>query len=183
MPEIDIAAEQAEYLEELRAALAEEHLGEYGTMRTRDALQYLIDQHEASPDDGALGTDAGAAAASGGHDDGDASDLSVDDLPDETPAVESEAPDATGEGAGEDAEAADIDGDADDGDGGDADADAGGGGPSPLAQTMQLLEDNDDVWEEVESSDGKYAVTLPDGSTKHARTKDDVRALLFKHYR
>ncbi|GGL35569.1 hypothetical protein GCM10009037_19070 [Halarchaeum grantii] len=179
MPEIDIAAEQAEYLEELRAALAEEHLGEYGTMRTRDALQYLIDQHEASDDGSALGTDTDAAAAS---DDGDASDLSVDDLPDETPAVEAETPDATGEGAGEDVEAADIDGDADDGDGGDADADAGGG-PSPLAQTMQLLEDNDDVWEEVESSDGKYAVTLPDGSTKHARTKDDVRALLFKHYR
>lgn len=180
MPEIDIAAEQAEYLEALRAALAEEHLGEYGTMRTRDALQYLIDQHEASRDGGALGTDSDAAAES---DDGDASGPSVDDLPDETPAVEAEAPDATGEGTGEDAEAADIDADADDGDGGgDADADAGGG-PSPLAQTMKLLEDNGDVWEEVASSDGKYAVTLPDGSTKHARTKDDVRALLFKHYR
>jgi hypothetical protein len=47
---------------------------------------------------------------------------------------------------------------------------------------MQLLDDHDDKWEESGSEDGKYAVTLPDGSTEQVRTKDDVRALLFKHY-
>jgi hypothetical protein len=48
---------------------------------------------------------------------------------------------------------------------------------------MQLLAEHDDKWEEnPDAEGGKYAVTLPDGATEHVRTKDDVRALLFKHY-
>lgn len=51
-----------------------------------------------------------------------------------------------------------------------------------LQAMMDLLEDHDDKWTETEGDEGKYAVTLPDGSTETVRTKDDVRALLFQHY-
>ncbi|PSQ38058.1 hypothetical protein BRD13_07650 [Halobacteriales archaeon SW_5_70_135] len=63
----------------------------------------------------------------------------------------------------------------------------GGDGGDPLdsdnetvSEMLSLLEDHDDVWSEVEEG---YAVELPDGGTEQARTKDDVRALLFQHYR
>jgi hypothetical protein len=47
---------------------------------------------------------------------------------------------------------------------------------------MQLLDEHDDKWAESDSENGKYDVTLPDGTTESVRTKDDIRALLFKHY-
>jgi hypothetical protein len=56
------------------------------------------------------------------------------------------------------------------------------GGGSPLAAAAALLDDNDDVWRES-SGDAPYEVDLPDGSTEAVRTKDDVKRLLFKHYR
>jgi hypothetical protein len=57
-----------------------------------------------------------------------------------------------------------------------------GGGGSPLQRVARLLEDNDDVWRES-SGDTKYEVDLPDGTTEPCRTRDDVKRLLFKHYR
>jgi hypothetical protein len=47
---------------------------------------------------------------------------------------------------------------------------------------MSLLADHDEVWREG-SGDARYEVDLPDGSTAEARTRGDVRALLFEHYR
>jgi hypothetical protein len=47
---------------------------------------------------------------------------------------------------------------------------------------MNLLSAHDDKWREA-SGDARYEVDLPDGNVESARTKDDVRALLFKHYR
>jgi hypothetical protein len=64
--------------------------------------------------------------------------------------------------------------------------DAGDGGDpldsdnETVSEMLSLLEDHDDVWSEAEEG---YAVELPDGGTEQARTKDDVRALLFQHYR
>lgn len=66
-------------------------------------------------------------------------------------------------------------------DGGAAAGPAGGG--DRLAAMMNLVDDHADKWEETDAEGGKYAVSLPDGSTEQVRTKDDVRALLFKHYR
>lgn len=71
--------------------------------------------------------------------------------------------------------------------------DAGGDGPgsddrandSPedtLQQAMSLLDAHDDRWRES-SGDEPYEVDLPDGSTEAVRTKDDVKRLLFKHWR
>lgn len=61
-------------------------------------------------------------------------------------------------------------------------AESGEGGGARLQRMMELLDRHADRWEENESDEGKYAVTLPDGSVQNVRTKDDVRGLLFKHY-
>lgn len=61
--------------------------------------------------------------------------------------------------------------------------DAAADGDTRLDAMMNLLDAHDDKWGEAEAADERYAVELPDGSTSHARTKDDVRALLFQHYR
>ncbi len=67
---------------------------------------------------------------------------------------------------------------------GDARADAAGSvtGGGPLDGMMNLLDEHEDRWREG-GGDARYEVDLPDGSVEPARTKDDVRALLFRHYR
>lgn len=127
MPSIEISEAQRDYLDELRAELADEHVGEYGFVRDRDALQYLIDHVEA--DTGSSGATAESS---------DASEESASDPP---------------------------------GDPGDR-----------LEAMMNLLDEHDEKWTEVDREDGKYEVTLPDETTEVVRTKDDVRALLFQHY-
>lgn len=126
MPAIEITEDQHEYLTDLRAELAEEHVGAYGTVRPRDALQFLIDRHEE-----AGATDAAEDAAADDEDDGE-----------------------------------------------DADDD----GADRLQAMMNLLDEHDDKWEQTDADEGRYAVTLPDGETETVRTRDDVRALLFRHY-
>lgn len=61
----------------------------------------------------------------------------------------------------------------------DEDAEDGG---SRLERMMGLLDRHEEHWEQTDSDEGRYAVTLPDGSVETVRTKDDVRATLFKHY-
>lgn len=53
---------------------------------------------------------------------------------------------------------------------------------SVLASANQLLNDHGDKWRQTTDGDSPYEVDLPDGTTTQARTKDDVRQLLFKHY-
>lgn len=83
-----------------------------------------------------------------------------------------EGTDGEGVGAETDDEGAGTDGEGGDGDDSDR-----------LRAMMNLLDRHDDAWEEADGEEGKYLVTLPGGETEHARTKDDVRALLFQHYR
>jgi predicted flap endonuclease-1-like 5' DNA nuclease len=51
-----------------------------------------------------------------------------------------------------------------------------------LQQAMSLLDQHDDRWRES-SGDEPYEVDLPDGGTEAVRTKDDIKRLLFKHWR
>lgn len=51
-----------------------------------------------------------------------------------------------------------------------------------LQQAMSLLDQHDDKWRES-SGDEPYEVDLPDGGTEAVRTKDDIKRLLFQHWR
>jgi hypothetical protein len=70
-----------------------------------------------------------------------------------------------------------------DGEGADAGAGAGDddGDAGQLNAMMSLLDTHADKWREADG-DARYEVDLPDGSVETARTKDDVRALLFRNY-
>jgi hypothetical protein len=152
MADIEIDEDQHEYLNQLRTELADEHVGDYGYVRYRDALQYLIDHYDSVDSEVATGAEEeqieqGGAEESAGED-------ADDETGDETEADET----------GDETEADDS------------------GSASRLERMMGLLDDHDDVWEQNDGEDGRYAVTLPDGSTEQVRTKDDVRALLFQYY-
>lgn len=54
-------------------------------------------------------------------------------------------------------------------------------GDGQLNAMLSLLETHQDKWREADG-DARYEVDLPDGSTEAVRTKDDVRATLFRHY-
>ncbi|GGL48263.1 hypothetical protein [Halocalculus aciditolerans] len=206
MVSIEISDEQREYLERLRVQLAAEHVGEYGHVRTRDALQYLIDDHEAAGEaaSGARSTPAPASTAdaeeattdeaSSGPEEaaaavnGDTLDVDLD--PDVDPDVDAASEGATAESVeaesasseGTDGESGNDGDSADDGSDGPDGDDGSSGGSGRLQRMMGLLDDHADKWDEVESNQGKYVVELPDGEHQFARTKDEVRAVLFKHY-
>jgi hypothetical protein len=88
-------------------------------------------------------------------------------------------------GESEEVAGGETDGDAEgetDDDGGDDDTPgADDGGAGQLNAMMSLLDTHDDKWREGDG-DVRYEVELPDGSVETARTKDDVRALLFRNY-
>ena len=72
----------------------------------------------------------------------------------------------------------------DGGPGADGGDDTGGGdAESRLDAMMSLLDTYDEHWSEADAEDARYEVELPDGSVERARTRDDVRSLLFQHYR
>jgi len=50
-----------------------------------------------------------------------------------------------------------------------------------LDTMLSLLDTHRDKWQSADG-DARYEVELPDGSIETARTKDDVRAILFKQY-
>ncbi|MFC6939673.1 hypothetical protein ACFQE8_06795 [Salinirubellus sp. GCM10025818] len=72
-------------------------------------------------------------------------------------------------------------GGADEGSGTDP-ASAGDDGGSQLRAMMDLLETHEDRWRKAESGDAPYEVDLPDGGTEPARTRDDVKRILFTNY-
>jgi hypothetical protein len=168
MPEIEITPEQEERLRALQEEIARDVVGKYGHVRPRDAVEYLLDRYEddAEADPGGeatAGTD-GAPQSAESTDDGEAGG-------DETGDGE-----AGGDETGDDgATTRVVAGNAAD-DGGE------GGDDGMLDEMMSLLDTHDDRWGESDG-DERYAVELPDGSTERVRTKDDVKALLFKHYR
>ena len=54
-------------------------------------------------------------------------------------------------------------------------------GDDPLAAVNRILSEHDGKWRES-GGDEPYEVDLPDGTTESARTRDDVRQLLFQYY-
>lgn len=93
-------------------------------------------------------------------------DIDFHDLDSDAEPAADDAGDAT---ASDDDAAADSEGDGEAGDDG------------QLNAMLSLLETHSDKWHSADG-DARYEVELPDGSVESARTKDDVRATLFKHY-
>jgi len=160
MPEIHITEAQQERFDALREELAAEHAGSYATVRTGDVVEYLLDLAEEVDDsERILGTADGpkdspsADTANGVTEQQTENDDGAD--------VSTSKPD--GEGTGVSTPKPD---------------DGGGGG---LDGMLNLLETHDDKWREA-SGEERYEVELEDGSVETARTKDDVKAILFKHY-
>lgn len=184
MPDISVTDDQRERLRELQEHLAEDVT--YGHVRPRDALEYLLDRFEAesSPGNGSVASTTATATGS----DGDAEpelDVRNGGQAGEAEARIVDAADAatTSDDSGEtdDSGATDDSGEA--ADSGAADDSETADDDARLNSVMSLLKDNADVWRETDSGEEKYEVDLPDGGTERARTKDDVRAVLFKHYR
>jgi hypothetical protein len=228
MPTLELTPEQRDRIEQLRAALTDDHAGPYATVGTGETITYLLDLadavddpgHRANPDELAVqstpeppfdrdaarnaledrnlrhsdpeSTDRldlhGIAAA---FDVTGRSDMQKDELVEAildrattlsvTPfaLVDLELPGQTStESTHDSGSSPDSPVSADETAGGDH---ANDGGAGQLNAMMQLLDTHADKWGES-AGDARYEVELPDGRVEAARTKDDVRALLFKHY-
>lgn len=229
MPELSVTDEQLRRLESVREELEAAYVGPYGTVRTEDALEYLLDTYDPpEPTDEtttegdtsaetASETAADTAERRSGTADIEAGTIealsaidgvgevtakalaeagfdSVAAIEAATPAAltaadgvgEKQAVDIVAAAAGVDDSNTEPEGDESDegGEGGEGD----GGEPpaeSPedtLQQAMSLLDAHEDRWRES-SGDEPYEVDIPDGSTEAVRTKDDVKRLLFKHWK
>jgi hypothetical protein len=205
MPTIELTEEQLDRLEAVRDDVAETLGGPYGHTRVQDAVEYLLDTYTppeegAAPDtdDGAESTADDATAESADSTDGglaslepvgsakaaaleragyetpdDLREASVDELTEISGVGETLAErilDAvSGETDEANADAAESASDQDD------------DGTNRLDAMMNLLDEHDDKWHESDG-DEPYEVELPDGSVETARTKDDIRGILFRHY-
>lgn len=163
------------------------------TSDTPDDAAAVPDDDE-DPDDGE--TDGADEADDANDTDSEADDADdANDVDDTDPEADEHAdvdPDA-GEGTDETDETDDADGSEEAGEdtaersGHAADtnaaADGDDAGAATLNSMMSLLDTHADKWREADAGEAKYEVDLPDGSTEGARTKDDVRAVLFKQYR
>lgn len=165
MPTLEVTDDQYAAIQRLREAIASNLVGEYGHVRERDAIQFLVDNFDSeldvSLDEFTSDFGSGTSTTSGTIDDESATvsyDEDVSDSDSETDHGEAEDSAATTDASGS---ATDDD---------------------MLDRMMNLLDTHDDKWEESSSADYRYSVTLPDGSTEEVQTKDDVRALLFKNY-
>ncbi|WP_299233569.1 helix-hairpin-helix domain-containing protein [Natronomonas sp.] len=203
MPDLPVSEAQLDALESVRDDLEAAYVGEYGTVPMADAVQYLLDTYTppsetdgSTPDieglttiDGVGEATAESLAAAGFETVADVAAAAPGDLTEirgigDEQAVSIAAAAATQRGDAADGSESGPGSDAgghSDGDGRE-DEDAGASPENTLKQAMSLLDAHDERWREA-SGDEPYEVDLPDGSTEPARTKDDVKRLLFKHWR
>jgi hypothetical protein len=204
MPAISITDDQRERLRWLQRRLGEDV--DYGHVRPRDALEFLLD-HFDETDGGDDGPGEPAIAGETAHPDA----TGGEEIPESTPSTVGErttyvvagggavdeAPGSGGALGTDDADAVEAtveddaidEGEASTDEATDDETDEGGvdretsDDETRLNSMMSLLADHDDKWRETSGGEEKYEVDLPDGGTERARTKDDVRAILFKHHR
>ncbi len=185
MPEITITDDQQRQIEKIRADLEEAFIDSYGHVRIKDVIEYLLDTYTPPNSEDEKGSYERIATA-------------------EYPALQrvaGEVPEVPGSGIDADkmrgkllsilgpeefaAKLEATDSDRTD----DSQADSPEETASedetettdPFDSVNKLLRDHDDRWHESDG-DIPYEVELPDGTTEPARTKDDVRQLLFRHY-
>jgi len=207
MPEISITEEQRERLEAVREDVEEAFVDSYGYIPVEDAIQYLLDTYTPPEERGAVDSHEPIATAEyprlqrvasevpevpGSGIDADEmrgkllAELGVEEFAARLDAASDVDPDGTPIEADSGSEAANS------GSSGDTPASSGSpgsgsgvsvdvGGDDPLAAVNRVLDEHDDKWRES-GGDEPYEVDLPDGTIESARTRDDVRQLLFQHY-
>lgn len=213
MPTIDVTDEQLDRLEAVREDVSAALAGPYGHVRTQDALEYLLDTYtppgETEVEDAPtaseesagselvaldpIGPAKAAALERAGYE--TAADLRAATAAELTEvqgigetlagrilaAVGAEPP-STAASEPTEEPSTDAGDDADGSDDATDDTGTGDSGADRLNAMMSLLDQHEDKWGES-GGDEPYEVELPDGSVETARTKDDVRGLLFRHYR
>jgi len=207
MPDISLTDEQHDRLETVRRDLEDAFVDTYGRTHLEDAIEYLLDTYTPPDERDTTGAYDHIATAEyptlqqiasdvpdvpGSGIDADEmrgkllAELGPAELADRLAEIETEAtdlPDGTADTSDGNAEGtADTSDGQDDTDATDV-SDAGSdtsGGLHSIAN--RLLQEHGDKWHESDSGEEPYAVELPDGTTEPARTKDDVRQLLFRHY-
>lgn len=204
MPDLSVPEAQLEELESIREELEAAYVGEYGTVRTTDALQYLLDTYtpperagdERSPADiegltsidGVGEATAEALAIAGFRSVADVAAAAPKELTEVKGIGDEQAVDivtAATEAEDRSSDSGTDTGNEPNGDDSASNGDDGPGEGSPestLQQAMSLLDAHDDRWRES-SGDEPYEVDLPDGSTEAVRTKDDIKRLVFKHWK
>ncbi|MWV63831.1 hypothetical protein GRS48_03185 [Halorubrum sp. JWXQ-INN 858] len=166
MATLDITEADRDRIDALREELEATHAGPYASVGRDDVVAYLLDLAEAVDDPDRLADPAAF----------DPEDAAEDVDSDATDDADSDAADV-------DTDAADVDTDAADSDAAEDAAEdaANDGGSGQLNAMLSLLDTHADKWREADG-DARYEVDLPDGTAETARTKDDVRAILFKRY-
>lgn len=206
MPELSVSEAQIDRFEEIRNELETVYVGEYGTVRPRDAFQYLLDTYTPPDAEGASDPAAGledltaingvgeataeALVSAGFPSVGSVASADPDALAEIKGISREQAVDIAAAAAAIEAESSDEterDSGEDDDDGTTTDTVGSGANEndSPedtLQQAMSLLDIHDERWRES-SGDEPYEVDLPDGSTEAVRTRDDIKRLIFKHWR
>ena len=195
MQTLEVTDEQYAYIQHLREQISEQVVGKYGTVRERDAVQFLIDNLDDELDvdvefDPESPSDARAMSYQ--EDDGGGTGEPTDTEEDRSAEDEETDSAEDADAEDEDAEVEDVEeADAEDAETGSADEEGTSDGESSggeasdddmLDRMMNLLDTHDDKWDESPAADYRYRVDLPEGGTEDVQTKDDVRALLFKHY-
>ena len=168
MPELQLTESQRERFDALQKELAAEHAGSYASVRQQDVVDYLLDLAEEVDDPGRRlepenDSPAGSTETDARDDDGPA---------DESPAGSTTTAGETVGGG------SDSSGESLASDGSRSAKTVTTGGPGGM---LNLLERHDDKWREG-SGEERYEVELEDGTVETARTKDDVKAILFRHY-
>lgn len=197
MQTLEVTDDQYTYIQTLREHLSEEVVGRYGYVRDCDAVQFLIDNLDGDAEgvpeldgmpavesmNGAGAADADATESADADDSADPS--STDEAPPDgvDPAEVDEGETAAdGEDQKEETDAGDGSEEAEESATAMASTRGGASDDDMLDRMMNLLETHEDKWDESQKGDVRYEVELPDGTVADAQTKDDVRALLFRHY-
>jgi len=196
MPEIAVTDEQRERLEQVRRDVEASFVETYGHARLEDAVEYLLDTYT-PPDEKRESSDAyhriatadypalqrvasDAPGVPGSGIDADEmrgkllATLGPEKFAAELEAVHDETAGESGDDSGDETIQATAE------DAG-SETNSNDAATTPLAVANRLLDEHDDRWRETDG-DVPYEVDLPDGSTESARTRDDVRRLLFQHY-
>lgn len=197
MTELTITEDQHERLAAIRDDIEAAYVDTYGHTRLEDAIEYLLDTY--TPPDSRESAEAYDRIATaeypelqriasdiegipGSGIDADEmrgrllSELGPDALAAELADTTQEDSDVA-EAIADDSETATTDSEEADSQGQSEDTAVG----SLLSTANKLLDEHEEKWHESDD-ETPYEVDLPDGTTKPARTKDDVRQLLFRHY-